>query len=952
MGHNPTYNLLHTRVRLDVDGLNSESSGWIAAEDADSFDVDWGVKVRIRARFSETAGNGSNNTFKWQVSRESGSFVDVTDAIYPNAATPVIVVPSDIFTDGDSITTQYLTSGGGTFINGEGDSDNSISSTVDSQETEIETCFMIMNPFGAEGATGNNSDGDTLEFRLVENDGTVFGGTENTVIIIVNDTNDGYIGGTYAETPGHLFFVDGDKNMYCVHEISAGDPLIAVSKSTNGGDNWTIQDQANGPTTSKDLEAFDAILANDRIYMAQQNTGDDVYHHVFVVSTDGTSPDTWETVDEAVTTGITMNSNPQSVAIGRRSDGDLIIFYVKDNGSVDQGYYKIDSGSGWGSEQTLDAESGYWVKGIAGIMGESDLFHVFYKMANGTLGPIYHRSLNSSDTLSGREAIDTDAGGSTDDRFFMTNPVYWDDGGDEIIMVCYYDAADSKIYSVVVTNDGTPETRKAASDNTAAYQPGNTGSDQVVADLSIDGSDAFLHYANAADLDLYRDLASNDGGWGTDVEELDATTIHWIRTHVFTHSAGNGGAKVVGQVYDKGSDGETGYIWYREYEIPSAGPDPLVAAAGSFSLTGQAAGLIHDKLLTAAFGTFSLTGQATGLLASRLLDAAFGAFNLTGQDAGLLTSRLLTAESGTFTLAGQDAGLLRQWGDLVAASGTFNLTGQAAGLIHDKLLTAAFGTFSLTGQDAGLLTSRLLDAAFGTFTLTGQDAGISKIIQLLAESGTFSLTGQDAGLLTSRLLTAESGTINLAGQDAGLLASRLLDAAFGTFTLTGQDAAISKIILLLAESGTFTLTGQDAGLLTSRLLTAESGAINLAGQDAGLLKQWADLVAASGTFNLTGQDAGLLTSRLLTAESGTINLAGQDVGLLASRLLTATNGTFTLTGQDINLIIAVINFIIEQDSIIVQVQEQDSTIVQIDEQDSTIVQVQEQDSIIKGDYET
>jgi hypothetical protein len=58
MGHNPTYNLLHTRVRLDVDGLNSESSGWIAAEDADSFDVDWGVLARQQAMGATIHLNG------------------------------------------------------------------------------------------------------------------------------------------------------------------------------------------------------------------------------------------------------------------------------------------------------------------------------------------------------------------------------------------------------------------------------------------------------------------------------------------------------------------------------------------------------------------------------------------------------------------------------------------------------------------------------------------------------------------------------------------------------------------------------------------------------------------------------------------------------------------------------------------------------------------------------
>jgi hypothetical protein len=564
MAHDPVYNLLHTRVRADLDGLNSEASGWIAAEDADNFDVDWGTIVRIRARVSETAGYGGNKTLKWQVNRESGGFVDVGTG-NGDSTSPGIAVVSNQFDDTDTINTQYLTSGGGSFVNGEGDEDSSISTSIDSEETEFETAFMIMFPF--DGPTFN-ADGDSLEFRLVENDGTVFSGTDNTVTITVNDPGNNYLGGTYSETPGHVIWADGNKNIYALIETAETDPNLMMMKSTDGGTNWTEQDGTNRPT-QVDMEAVSGILENDRIYIAHSDQGDDIYHHVFVVSTDGSNPDTWETTDEAVTTGITLNQNPQIAAIERRSDGDKIIFYLRNNGSYDHAYYKIDSGAGWGSEQTLDTEASHHCKGLTTVRGASDLIHIFYNMNDLTDAAVYHNSLNSSDTLSGREVIDSTIAWHTKHRWNFTTPVYWDDGGDEMIMIVYKDT-DDYLYSVVVENDASPDARKAASDNTVLADPGTTDSQQTVADLSLDGSDIYLHYADLTTSDLFRDKNSNNGSWGTDVEEQDALNITWLRTTIFTHSAGNGGAKVVGQLYDNGSDGGTGYIFYREYEIAAA----------------------------------------------------------------------------------------------------------------------------------------------------------------------------------------------------------------------------------------------------------------------------------------------------------------------------------------------------------------------------------------------
>jgi len=159
------------------------------------------------------------------------------------------------------------------------------------------------------------------------------------------------------------------------------------------------------------------------------------------------------------------------------------------------------------------------------------------------------------------------------------------------------------------------------------------------------------------------------------------------------------------------------------------------AESGTFSLSGQDAGLLADRLLSSELGTFSLSGQDTDLLADRLLEAEPGTFSLSGQDALLLVDLVLNVETGTFSLSGQDVDLLADR-LLNSESGTFSLSGQDANLIYsaaNKILNAESGSFLLSGNDVSLSINRIMNAEPGDFLLVGFDAqlifrGISDII--------------------------------------------------------------------------------------------------------------------------------------------------------------------------------------------------------------------------------
>lgn len=243
-------------------------------------------------------------------------------------------------------------------------------------------------------------------------------------------------------------------------------------------------------------------------------------------------------------------------------------------------------------------------------------------------------------------------------------------------------------------------------------------------------------------------------------------------------------------------------------------PDPpqvytLTAESGSYTLTGQNAGLYVTRVITADSGSYTLTGQSASLVASRVLTADSGSYTLTGDNAGLYKQFVLAADSGSCALTGQDANLVVSR-VLVADSGTYALSGQDAGLVVSRVLPAESGSYSLSGQDANLLANRVLVAESGSYALTGNDAVFSKAYTLTAESGSYTLTGHDAGIYHNRMLAAESGEYQLTGQDAGLIVSRVLTAEGGSYSVTGQDAGLIANRVLVADSGSYSVTGQDA----------------------------------------------------------------------------------------------------------------------------------------------
>lgn len=186
-------------------------------------------------------------------------------------------------------------------------------------------------------------------------------------------------------------------------------------------------------------------------------------------------------------------------------------------------------------------------------------------------------------------------------------------------------------------------------------------------------------------------------------------------------------------------------------EAPASLDPSLLAAQGSFAITGQAASLTFGRTLLANQGSYASTGQDATLLYGQpgvyTLAAAFGSYIVTGSDG--LAQRAMNAESGSYLLAGQGA--------------TFVITQPLA-----YPMLAEFGTYLLTGRRANLL-------APGDLPTLGDG---DKMVKLALMGYTGSLNNmllryyQDNGATSSILNTAEMEFLAAQGAVATTLNQR------------------------------------------------------------------------------------------------------------------------------------------------------------------------------------
>jgi hypothetical protein len=550
----------------DTVGLDADS-GWAADENTNAT-IGTGVIFRIRFKVREIGSIEGSTQFKIQAKFNTGIWgdLDIMDDL-GSTATCVFCLPSSQFSDGDAITSELLTSdAGAAWENGDGvaavqDTGNILTAahTLNAEETEFEYCIMITGFFyDPDSAFDQVQTNDTIEFRLVESDGTVFPNTYTNPVITVSETA-GFIGATSIEAQGRVMHFDGNDNLYilCEDNGRSGQSQRLVIKSTDRGDTWRVMDDANRPTND-DWEAGDMQVVGTVGYMGSQ-LNNDVYHDTFRFSDDGSNPDTWGTTDEAIRTGVTRDD--QVASIVRRSDGSMVAFWQEQNTDF-RIRYSIKNGS-WSAPADLDTDSGVGQYHVYAVLGASDKTHIFY--GDNTNGYLYHKSLASDDSLGAREQVHDDVGtGGTDEKPIL-GAIYYDASGTERIVVAFRDESDGLVYTSKIDDDGSPSTPVAASDNTI-HQSG-IGNRMVTGDLVNDGSDLYIVYADVTNQEIYLTKSVDYGSWDTDSKILASVECDVLRAFIYSPSVGG---KQLGIHYEDGSNAANGFTRFYEYEIQAA----------------------------------------------------------------------------------------------------------------------------------------------------------------------------------------------------------------------------------------------------------------------------------------------------------------------------------------------------------------------------------------------
>jgi hypothetical protein len=612
------YDQEHHRIRDDdAPALNANGGGdWAAAEDAD-----WAgavVEQAFRLRFSISVDGAVTEGFQLRAQKNGaggyllvGAESDPWDESAGGSKWEVSAIPSAQYADLDA-TTRILTASAGTFRAGDGNEDptsGTVAFLAANDYTEMEWTVIIRKLARdlADAANVHNDDNDFWDFRVYRDDGTALDTYTDTPRVTLTNRV-GQIGGAMVETPNRIWIKDKSGNLYYIGEYADVPTTSAVAvmmKSADGGDSWNPVGTA--PASFDDLESVDMhyVEADNEIYIAAQLNTDARFYSFRVA--DHASADTWSATDQLVSAATPdaqmANVHWRDDAGAVHTNDDTAVCFYHDNDGRGRIRYRIRSSGGtWGAEQTVDTEASTDFGGCRTVLDPADdTIHIFYHAFTGTVGSgeIWHKSLSNADALSGRTRVDQ--GGPTINHDggsrinCIAGAVLWDDGGTVRVGAAYHD--DGGVEDIYWNSSAVSSISFTSGEEVALTDVDTNvlGGAAVSAGVAIDDTDDVV-YVMGTDLTAtqaylkYDSRVSGtwqgDSNWSTDRHKMP-------RPLVFTHSAGNGGARVLGFVHvDKNAftlnvgAGGTGLIRYDEIVIAAAAgslvkqPRPLRAMIG------------------------------------------------------------------------------------------------------------------------------------------------------------------------------------------------------------------------------------------------------------------------------------------------------------------------------------------------------------------------------------
>ncbi len=382
----------------------------------------------------------------------------------------------------------------------------------------------------------------------------------------------------------------------------------------------------------------------------------------------------------------------------------------------------------------------------------------------------------------------------------------------------------------------------------------------------------------------------------------------------------------------------------------------LTASAGSFTITGQSAGLVSSawafagvsSSVEASSGDIALSEPA-GVADGDLLLACIGyrsnaAFTapagwtlLEEENTGDTTENATTSiasgaiwyrvrsgsGSGTWTRTGGDVALgrmiaYRKGGGFAfdvsnsitlasGASSTSTLTGGVTTTANGALIVAMGVAARDTSGFSSVDATDPANASSATDTTTPPTAGTwiercdtqtatGADVAMALFDGIKATAGSTGNIVFATNLTQRGAYFAVAFKAATGGGTSTLTADQGTYNLTGVAVAFDRTAY--AAPGSYAQTGVAAGLRVTRKVTANVGTYSQTGISAGLVAA-RKVTANFGTYSLTGGLAGF--DRTMAAAAGSYASTGLPAALRRVLRLAAGQGTYAQTGNDATL---------------------------------------------------
>jgi hypothetical protein len=774
------------RVKTDDStGLNA-NSGWEAAENTDC-SIKPDQEFRLHVAIGLTGGGVTDGFALYYQKNGAGGY-----AIVPNNATKfaagataveLACTVSDIYADLDATTD--LISPSGNFVAGDGNEDNTSGSVTlaDGEHTEMVWTLFFQKLSGS----GHLADGDYVEFEARRDDGTALDAYTYRQKVTVENWP-GHIGGTPAETPYRVFAVDPtDKTMYYACEYcdtGAKSGELVMMKSTNGGDAWNPVDEAGAPTTT-DFEAADISQNGDTLHLIYQGAGENVIYNTFTTSSHSTTPDEWVIIDEVVENVGAVGDQGASI-VYRQANSDVVVGYQDDPVSaLEQVTYNIRNGS-WGTQANLDTTASVsFTRPTLVEDGDGRIHFVYNDLTNTDL---YVKDLSTADSLSSRTQIATDTHATREGS--QSYPVAFTYSGTKYVGVLYYEATGDDLWFRHWTANGrTMQTAVEVSTREQAMNAG--GSAALNAGLAVDpaNDDIYAVYLDNSTMDIYYNRRdASDGTWDGETLLNAQTDVDWVRPILFTHSAGNGGAKVLGYWWDAGSGGGCGRTRYDETGLSITVSLSNAALTASGQAITQTSGAVTTSLSNAAL---TASGQQ--------LTQQSGAVTLNMSAAALTAGgQVITITPGAATVSLSNASLTAA-GQVVTidAGGVISINLQNASLTASgQAVTITPGAATVSLSNAALTASGQASTITpGTVTVSLSAAALTALGQAVTQTSGAVSTSLAAALTASgQAATITPGTVTLNLSNATLTASgQAITQTSGAVTVTLSAAAVSAI---------------------------------------------------------------------------------------------------------------------------------------------------------------